>query len=275
MMKHNSRYYTRKMAVLCLIAVTGAAMLTGCKKKEKINPSSTHTTAAVETMEKETESEPEAKVEATTEAAKETEAAKNITAKKNLYESGKVSIEYPTVVNVSDPAAAEAIDALMKEHALAVLKAYAVDETKDDLNVTCQVMGADRNRITIVYKGTLTKDGSRDSSNIFYTSTVDVQNLKNVRLSKYADPYTLAGYVLSEDCIFPDADAAQKEILMKEKNNRTLDQYTKLFTNADFSENGDFPEVFSYEHEGNIYFSVPFSHEAGDYAIVMFSPDGK
>lgn len=273
MMRHDGRYYTRKMAVLCLFAVTGATMITGCKKKEKINPASTHTTAAVETMARETEKE--TKVEVTTEAAKETEAAKNVTAKKNLYESGKVSIEYPTVVNVSDAAKAEALDKLLKENALAVIKGLGIDETADDLDVTCQVMSADRNQITVVYKGTWAKEGSNDTINIFYTSTVDVQNVKNIRLSKHADPYTMAGYVLSSDCIFPDADEALTEKLTKEKNNLTLDQYTKLFNNADFSGNGEFPEVFSYEHEGNIYFSIPVSHEAGDYAIVMFAPDGK
>lgn len=273
MMKYNGRYYTRKMAVLCLLAVTGATMITGCKKKEKINPASAHTTAAAETMAKETEKE--TNVEVTTEAVKETEEAKNITAKKNVYESGKISIEYPTVVNVSDAAKAEALDKLLKENALAVIDGLGIDEEHYNLGVTCQVMSADRNQITVVYKGTVVKEGLNDPKNIFYTSTVDVQDVKNIRLSKYADPYTMAGYVLSEDCIFPDADEALTEKLMKEKNNLTLDQYTKLFINADFSGNGEFPEVFSYEHEGNIYFSIPVSHEAGDYAVVMFSPDGK
>ncbi len=274
MKRQIGKNYGRKMAVLCLLAVTGAAMITGCKKKEKINPASTHTTAAVETMANESEAEKETEVEVTTEAVKETEAAKNITAKKNVYESGKVSIEYPTIVNVSDASKAEALDKLLKENALSVINGR-FDEKHYDLDITCQVMNADRNRITVVYKGTAEKEGSDDKKNIFYTSVVDVQDVKNIRLSKYADPYTLAGYVLSSDCIFPEADEALTGKLMKEKNNLTLDQYTELFNNADFSGDGEFPEVFSYEHEGNVYFSIPVSHEAGDYAIVMFSPDGK
>lgn len=265
----------RKMAAFCLLALTGAVMLGGCKKKEKINPASTHTTAAVETTEAEIEEETEATVEVTTEAVKETEAAKNITAKKNVYESGKVSIEYPTVVNVNDAAQAEALDKLLKENALAVIEGLGVDEVQHTLKVTCQVMHADRNQLTIVYKGTLDKGDFEGIKNVFYTSTVDVKRVKNLRLSKYADPYTMAGYVLSDDCIFPTANETLAGKLKKEKNERTLEQYTTLFENADFSENGGFPESFSYEYEGNIYFSIPVSHEAGDYAIVMFAPDGK
>lgn len=272
MIKNNCRNYTKKAIVLCLLAVTGATMITGCKKKEKINPATTHTTAAVETMVEETEAETAVAV---TEEVKETEAAKNVTAKKNTYESGKVTIEYPTVVNVEDSAQAEALDKLLKENALSVIKGLGIDEALYDVNITCQVMNADRNRITVIYKGTLDKGGSDGLTNVFYTSTVDVQKAENVRLSKYADPYTLAGYVLSDDCTFPDAEGDLEARLMKEKNKLSLDQYKKLFENADFSGDGTFPEVFSYEHEGNIYFSIPVSHEAGDYAIVMFAPDGK
>lgn len=275
MRRPEGRYYTKKAVFLCLLAVTGAVMLTGCKKKEKINPASTHTTAAVETMAKETETELETEPETTTEAVKETEAAKNITVKKRVYESGKVSIEYPTVVNVTDAAQAEALDTLLKENALAVIEGLGIDETKDTLKVTCQVMHTDRSQFTMVYKGTMDKGTPDGMINVFYTSMVDVKNVKNIRFSKYADPYTMAGYVLSDDCIFPAADETLAAKLKKEKNQKTLDQYTTLFTNADFSDAGTFPEVFSYEHEGNIYFSIPVSHEAGDYAIVMFSPDGK
>ncbi len=262
--------YGRKAAVFCMLAVTGAVMLTGCKK-EKINPATTHTTAAAETMAKETE--PTTAVEVTQE--QETEAVKNVTAKKDLYENGKVSIEYPTVVNVEDAAKAQALDELLKANALAVVEGLGIDVQKDDLDIGCQVMSADRSQITIVYKGTLTREGASEPVNVFYTSTVDVQKAENVRLSKYVDPYTLAGYVLSEDCIFPDAEESLKAVLMKEKNSRSLEEYTRLFQNADFSGDKTFPMVFSYEHEGNIYFSIPVSHESGDYALVMFAPDGK
>ena len=32
---------------------------------------------------------------------------------------------------------------------------------------------------------------------------------------------------------------------------------------------------FSYEKQGEIYFSIPVSHSLGDYAIVKFTPETK
>ena len=275
MIRRDYRHLTKKAAVLFLLALTGSCMITGCKKKEKINPATTHTTAAVETMAPETQSQKETTAAETT-AAETKPVSQNITAKKNTYSSGKVKIEYPSVVNMEDQEKAEKLDALMKENALAVLKAYEVDETKDSLDISCQVMSADRNRITVVYKGTGLADGAAHPTNIFYTNTVDVQKVSNIGLSKLADPYTMAGYVLSEDCQFPFAEGAElKETLMELKNEYTLEQYTAMFENADFPAGDTFPESFSYEHEGNIYFSIPVPHVAGDYAIVMFTPSNK
>lgn len=276
MMKYNHSKTIRKAALLFLLAVTGACMMTGCKKKEKLAPTTIHTTAAeseAETAETETETE----AAETTAAESETQAvSKNITAKKNTYSSGKVKIEYPSVVNVEDAEQAEKLDALLKENALSVIKALELDEAKDTLEVSCQVMSADRNRITVVYKGTVSVDGGAHPTNLFYTNTVDVQKADNIPLSRLADPYTMAGYVLSEDCQFPFAeDDELREALMKEKNSLTLDQYTGIFEQADFPVGDTFPESFSYEYEGNIYFSIPVSHALGDYAIVMFSPSSK
>lgn len=274
MMKYNHNKTIRKAALLFLLAVAGASMMTGCKKKEKLAPTTIHTTAA-ESAAETTAAEPEP--EETTAAESETQAvSKNITAKKNTYSSGKVKIEYPSVVNVEDAAQAEKLDALLKENALSVIDALELDEAKDTLEVTCQVMSADRNRITVVYKGTVSVDGGAHPTNLFYTNTVDVQKAENIPLSRLADPYTMAGYVLSEDCQFPFAeDDAQRAELMKAKNSLTLEQYTKLFEQADFPAGDTFPESFSYEYEGNIYFSIPVSHALGDYAIVMFSPSSK
>ncbi|MGN0987936.1 MAG: hypothetical protein ACI4OO_08895 [Otoolea sp.] len=279
MIRRNHRYAVRKAAFLFLLAVTGACMMTGCKKKEKINPSTAHTTAAAETMAETSAPKETSKAETTEAVTVETEtkpAFRNITAKKNTYSSGKVKIEYPSVVNMEDTEKAKAIDELLKANALAVIKALELDESRDSVEITCQVMSADRNRITVVYKGSCMPEGGAHPTNLFYTSTVDVQKVENIRLSRLADPYTMAGYVLSDDCQFPfaEGDAHRKE-LMEWKNTLTLEQYTEMFENADFPIGDTFPESFSYEYEGNIYFSIPVSHALGDYAIVMFSPSSK
>lgn len=265
---------TRKTALLLFLALSGAALLTGCKKKEHIDPSSLHTSAA-ETMTAAPETMPEStaitiETEAETTAAQAKPAAPNITTKKNTYTSGKVSIEYPSILNLNDDKKTETINTMLKENAIAITAPYNVSDDQLDLKVTCQVLSAGRNRITVVYKGTV-----NGAEQVFYTNTIDVQKEKNLGLSDFADPYTMAGYVLSDDCLFPEADEALKAKLMKAKNELSLDDYTYRFTHADFSAEGTFPSAFSYEHEGNIYFSIPVPAELGGYAIVMYTPDTK
>ena len=276
MITYNTR--SRKGAALCVLALTTAALVSGCKKSpEKIDLSSTHTTVA-ETMAPTTkaETQPETTVPETTEAAagSGTE-AKNISTKTNTYSSGNVSIDYPNVINMEDTQQAAAIDELLKKNALSVLEAWEIQDTDDSLNINCQVLSADRNRITVVYTGTLAKKGASYPTNVMYSNTIDVSRVSNIGFDHFADPYTMAGYVLSGDCVFYNVNDDVKAELMEIKNNTSLEAYTDMFTKADFPIEGSFPESFSYEHQGVIYFSIPVPHALGDYAIVMYAPDSK
>ena len=181
----------------------------------------------------------------------------------------------------------EKINKLLNEHALEFIKAYGVNESKDSLTVKCRVVSADRRRLTAVYTGSYMPDGSAHPVSLFYTNTIDTALGEDMGLTNYADPYTLAGYVLSGDCQFADADAALEKELMKVKNDTDIETYTEMFRRADFpwkapkttSKDSDeavkFPEVFSYEEQGTIYVSIPVPHALGDYALIKYTPDTK
>lgn len=265
---------------LCLLALLTALLVTGCKKSpEKIDLSSTHSTAA-ETMAASTAASTPAATDGTepattAESPAPAGSSQNISTRMNTYSSGKVSISYPSVINLPDVEKTAALDALLKKNALSVLDAWEIQEDEDSLSVSCEVLSADRNRITAVYTGTLTAKGAAHPTNVMYSNTVDVGNVSDIGFDRFADPYTMAGYVLSDDCTFYQADDARKARLMEVKNDTSLEAYTQMFTNADFPLDGAFPESFSYEDQGIIYFSIPVPHALGDYAIVMFAPDSK
>lgn len=270
------------ITVVALI-LTSSALLTGCKKdkREKIDLSSIHTTAA-ETMAPETS---EAATTLATTTAETSEAVKdstkgaagvkNISTKLNTYTSGKVTISYPSLVNMENPEKASAIDALMKENALSILKAYGLDDTQDTLTIKCKVLSADRSRITATYTGTYQKKDGAYPVNVFYSNTIDVGKAANMGFSKFADPYTMAGYVLSNDCEFYNVTPELAAELLKFKQENTIETYTNWFDRADFPIGDTFPETFSYEHEGTIFFSIPVPHALGDYAIIKYTPDTK
>lgn len=279
MRKHNRKLFirTRQAGILLLLVLASTGLITGCKKKtEKIDLTSIHTSAA-ETMASETTAAPETAQAETTAAA--VPANKNITTDINTYTSGKVTIQYPSLSNFDDAEKAAKIDELLKTNAISIVDAYGLSDQDDTLDVKCTVLSADRSRITVTYTGQMQVKGAAYPTALFFSNTIDVAKAENIGFSKFADPYTMAGYVLSDDCQFANVSAELNAELMKAKDSMTLDQYTKLFNQADFplkdTSGKDSFRCFSYEQDGTIYFSIPVTHALGDYALVMYTPDTK
>lgn len=285
-MKIRHRY-----AALLLFALTGTLLLAGCgKKHEKIDLSSTHTTAAAETMAPETDKETtaarttaaEKTAESTTPAETKKAGAsgsaqtvKKLATKVNTYTSGGITVEYPSVTNMEDSGKAAAIDELLKKNALSVIGARQADGSRDTLQVACKVVSADNKRITVTYTGTFTPAGAAYPTNLFYSNTVNVGKASDMGFSDFSDPASMAAYLLSGDCRFYNVSAETEAELQKAKTALTAEQYTELFKQADFPFTGNFPDTFSYEDEGTIFFSIPVTHALGDYAIVMYTPETK
>lgn len=282
MRTHNRQLFSRlgRAGILLLLAATSAGMITGCKKKtEKIDLTSIHTTAA-ETMAPETTKAPEAETtQAPTTAPAAAADSKKLTTVMNTYTAGKVTIQYPSVSNLDDADKAAKIDELLKSNALSIVDAYGINAEEDTFSVECSVLSADRSRITVTYTGQLQVKDAAYPTALFFSNTVDVAKAENIGFSKFADPYTMAGYVLSDDCQFADVTPELKAELMKAKSSMTIDQYTSLFSQADFplkkTSGKDSFRCFSYEKDGTIFFSIPVTHALGDYAIVMYTPDTK
>lgn len=269
-----------------LLIFSTACFATGCKKKhDKIDLSASQTadstvqTAPVPTTAAKTESSPDITIEPGIENApsRGTQAggsavAFSLAVKTDTYQNGNISIQYPVI---SDTSIKEGINNHLKENALSLLKAWDIDEAKDTLSITCKVLSATKSRITVRYDGLYIPDGSAHPTTVFYTNTVSMSSGTDIGLSHLADPATLASYVLSDDCTFPETDAetaAAAKTFLKESDQS---YYTALFQNADFPYQETFPECFSYEYEGSIYFSLPVAHALGDYILAVYTPENK
>lgn len=272
----------KRTALLLMLAVSGACLIGGCKKKDKLDSSTLHTTEA-ETMAETPAQEKETPAITIDSENSETEESKtetkpavpSVSTQKNTYKNNQISIEYPSVLNLGDSDKTASADALLKENALSIIKALKLDEAKDSLTVQCDVLSVSRNRLTVIYTGSVTTDGGAHPTEVFYSNTIDLQKGTSLGLDTFADPYTMAGYVLSADCRFPKAEEKLAAELMNYKNSYSLEDLTALLQTSDFPFEGNFPESFSYEYEGDIYFSIPVPHALGDYAIVMYTPDTK
>ena len=271
---------------IALLALSTACLATGCKKKhDKIDLSGSQTaestvqTAPVSTTDAETESSSDITIEPGIENAQSqgtsaggSATALSLSVKTDTYQNGNVSIQYPVI---SDNSVKPEINDHLKNNALSILKAWEIDEARDTLNITCKVLSATKNRITVRYDGSVMTDGGMHPTAIFYTNTVNLSSGSDIGLSYLADPATLVSYVLSDDCTFPEADAetaAAAKTFLKESDRS---YYTTLFQNADFPYQETFPECFSYEYEGSIYFSLPVAHALGDYILACYTPENK
>lgn len=203
------------------------------------------------------------------------------------YSENQIKISYPVVSGMTDSGKQKKANELLKKNALSILDNYPdskepIDRAKDSLTIDCKVVSADSSRITATYSGIYNMDGAAHPNNIFYANTVDLKSIQNLGLGNFTDAYTMAGYVLSNDVILSGANADVTKAFMEKRKDTTLAQYTQCFKNADFPlKTGldgkaiSWPDTFSYEKEGEVYFSVPVSHFMGDYVIVEYSPTTK
>ena len=89
------------------------------------------------------------------------------------------------------------------------------------------------------------------------------------------DPATLASYVLSGNCVFPEADQELAEAANEFVTGMDQASYIALFQHADFPCQEYFPECFSYEYEGAVYFTLPVAHALGDSILAVYTPENK
>lgn len=262
---------------LFLAALLLAMAVTGCRKKETIDLSTLHTSAAE--TESQTEKEPtKAPIQLDTEhteAASELEHKYSVTASMETYTDSGISIQYPVLSNLSDEELLKKVNQLIKENAISAAKAKGLPAEGSSLTVSASVESSNLKRLVLSYKGELKKGA--DTERIFYSNTINLEEGKNLQLSDYADAYTIAGYLASGDYVFAETPKGDETAVRAYINGsgRDTDYYYKKLSEADFSETGAFPEYFSFERQGTIFVSVPVSHELGSYALIKYVPDNK
>ncbi len=264
-------------AAAAAVVIGGVAIgLTLSKSPDKIDLSTIHTEASKETMAP-TAAPTAAPTTAAEKSPEDAGTASSVTATLDTYTSGKVSVQYPVVDKMDDADLQAKVNDLLKSNALAYIKANGIDESKDTLNVKCKVISVDRKRLTATYTGQLSAEGAAHPVNVFYSNTVNLPQASDLGFNDFTDAYTMAGYVLSDDVEFSGLSAEEAKAVLEYRSTLTLESLTAAFDGADFplSQEGTWPESFSYEKQGTICFSLAVPHALGDYVIVTFDPTTK
>ena len=219
----------------------------------------------------------ETKSSKTTTAEKKSSSKSSVTENAQSYSKDKSKISYPKL-NGIDSKIESSVNKAIEDNAKLALDSFT-SNAGSTAELKYNVKNQSRNRMSIVYTGTL-KTGN-ESKKIIFTNNINLDTGESIGLTDFADPLTIANYILSDDVELENATNTQGAGFSEYKKNLTVDTLKALLEDADFplikknDVNEGFPKLFSYESGGDIFIAMPLSHELGDYVLVKYSPSTK
>ena len=244
---------------------------------EGTNGAMSPTTIAPTSDSKESTSLAETKSGKTATADKKSSSKSSVTENAQSYTKDKSKISYPKLGGI-DSKIESSVNKTIEDNAKLALDSFT-SNAGSTAELKYNVKNQSRNRMSIVYTGTL-KTGN-ESKKIIFTNNINLDTGESIGLTDFADPLTIANYILSDDVELENATNTQAAGFAEYKKNLTVDTLKALLEDADFplikknDVNEGFPKLFSYESGGDIYISIPLSHELGDYVLVKYSPSTK
>lgn len=235
------------------------------------------TTIAPTSDSKESTSLAETKSGKTTTAEKKSSSKPSVTENAQSYSKDKSKISYPKLSGINSKIESS-VNKAIEDNAKLALDSFT-SNAGSTAELKYNVKNQSRNRMSIVYTGTL-KTGN-ESKKIIFTNNINLDTGESIGLTDFADPLTIANYILSDDVELENATNTQAAGFAEYKKNLTVDTLKALLEDADFplikknDVNEGFPKLFSYESGGDIFIAMPLSHELGDYVLVKYSPSTK
>jgi hypothetical protein len=244
---------------------------------EGANGAMSPTTIAPTSDSKESSSLAETKSGKATTAEKKSSSKSSVTENSQSYSKDKSKISYPKLSGI-DSKIESSVNKAIEDNAKLALDSFA-SSAGSTVELKYNVKNQSRNRMSIVYTGTLTS--VNESKKIIFTNNINLDTGESIGLTDFADPLTIANYILSDDVELENATNAQAAGFAEYKKTLSVDTLKALLDDADFplikknDVNEGFPKLFSYESGGDIFIAVPLSHELGDYVLVKYSPSTK
>lgn len=244
---------------------------------EGANGAMSPTTIAPTSDSKESSSLAETKSDKTTTAEKKSSSKSSVTENSQSYSKDKSKISYPKLSGI-DSKIESSVNKAIEDNAKLALDSFA-SSAGSTVELKYNVKNQSRNRMSIVYTGTL--KSVNESKKIIFTNNINLDTGESIGLTDFANPLTIANYILSDDVELENATNAQAAGFAEYKKTLSVDTLKALLDDADFplikknDVNEGFPKLFSYESGGDIFIAIPLSHELGDYVLVKYSPSTK
>lgn len=242
------------MLSLTLIAASCRSTNSNAGKEAGVTPSSAVTVSADETAANQTAS-PSATVTA-------------FGFEEKTYSDGVITIKYPQVINLSDATLQVKLNKMISDAAKRDLDTLNGDKTLLDYQINSTVTYNSPDLISIYFEGYSNYQSTVHPSQFLYTVTIDVKNLKTVRLKdlvKIDDNFVkllMSGNIQSMGYDMTDEYQSSIQDYIKGFD---AEYWIPVLSNADSSGN----ESVSYLTKDALAVSISVAHVMGDHVEVM------
>lgn len=186
---------------------------------------------------------------------------------KNVYKVKSVTVNYPQIINLGDDVKQEAINEIIKNNALEGFT-EGIDENLT-LEINYNIPLETSNLLSIQYYGLSTIKGAAYPTNEFYTTNIDIENGKKLKLAdiikiddNFVKSFRNASYIALEP-----GNTEMEAAVTQYVNNINNEDLIKYFNQADSRKIEENPSnTYSYLTKDSIVISINVPHAIGDHA---------
>lgn len=185
----------------------------------------------------------------------------------NVYKVKSVTVNYPQIINLGDDDKQKSINEIIKKNALEGFNEGIDNNLTLEINYNIQLKTP--NFLSIQYYGLSTIKGAAYPTNEFYTTNIDMENGKKLKLANiikiddnFVKSFRNGSYVDLEP------GNTEMEALVKQYiNNISNEDLSRYFKQADSRKIEENPSnTYSYLTKDSIVISINIPHAIGDHA---------
>lgn len=182
---------------------------------------------------------------------------------KENYTENEISINYPQISNLDDSNLQEKVNDIIKDEALKVLSYYPTLENELNLEIDYEISRNDGDILSIKYSGLGFVKGAAHPNNLFYTTTIKMENGTRLQLPDLVAIDEIFVNTFKEKGHSPQPEY---EVVLKEMSNEDL---LKRFNSADSLDHIGTElqtDTFSYLTDDSLGISITVPSALGDHA---------
>ncbi len=181
------------------------------------------------------------------------------------YIDKDIKVSYPQITGLVDANKQEKINELIKKEALEILDYYKDVEEEVSLEIKYNIKWKGTNLLSIQYTGLGNIEGAAYPNNLFYTTNIDMNNYKKIKLTDCININEAFEKKVKEGKYVPWDDELNSAIELIKEN---INSYSLVdeFSNADSISKENMYNLFSYFTKDSLGISIGILHVIGDHA---------